>query len=308
MKNILVLGSSGMLGSMVLKVLSKNKNLMVSGTSRKPFTNSVRSDLSKIFPDSKYLFQFDVHEIINPIFNSIDYIGITFNHNYDYIINCIGITKPYIKDEKDKYNAIMVNSIFSLILNDIAKKYNFKVIQIATDCVFDGKKGNYIETDSHDSGDVYGKTKSLGEIVSDNYLNLRCSILGPEIFHKSFLLEWILNLKDGDKVQGYKNHFWNGITTYHFSKIVDGIINNDEWFNGIQHIVPYNVVSKDELLRIIVNEYGKDIEIDSVNKEIGMDMTLSTNNYDKNTKLWMSAGFDKVPTIKEMIKNLKEWS
>ena len=44
-----------------------------------------------------------------------------------------------------------------------------KVIQIATDCVFDGLKGNYTEDDKHNAIDVYGKTKSLGEVSADNF-------------------------------------------------------------------------------------------------------------------------------------------
>ncbi|MEC7900574.1 MAG: proline dehydrogenase family protein, partial [Acidobacteriota bacterium] len=42
-------------------------------------------------------------------------------------------------------------------------------------------KGAYKENDSHDAIDVYGKTKSLGEIKSENFFNIRCSIIGKEI-------------------------------------------------------------------------------------------------------------------------------
>jgi dTDP-4-dehydrorhamnose reductase len=55
-----------------------------------------------------------------------------------------------------------------------------KVIQIATDCVFSGSNGSYLETDPHDATDVYGKTKSDGEIESSAVMQLRCSIIGRE--------------------------------------------------------------------------------------------------------------------------------
>lgn len=40
-----------------------------------------------------------------------------------------------------------------------------------------GKKGNYKETDFRDAGDVYGRSKALGEIVNDKDLTIRTSIV-----------------------------------------------------------------------------------------------------------------------------------
>jgi dTDP-4-dehydrorhamnose reductase len=48
-------------------------------------------------------------------------------------------------------------------------KSNCKIFQIATDCVFSGSKGNYNEKNLHDAFDVYGKSKSLGEINNKNF-------------------------------------------------------------------------------------------------------------------------------------------
>ena len=112
----------------------------------------------------------------------------------EYVINCIGIIKPYINSDNlsDIIKAIKVNSLFPYKL----AQTNKKIIQIATDCVWNGMRGKYLETDPHDAEDIYGKTKSLGEVYSHNFLNLRCSIIGPE--KKDIYLYWngfYINLK-----------------------------------------------------------------------------------------------------------------
>ena len=43
------------------------------------------------------------------------------------------------------------------------------IIQLSTDCVFSGKKGMYIEKDSPDADDIYGRSKIMGEL---NYKRL----------------------------------------------------------------------------------------------------------------------------------------
>ena len=79
-------------------------------------------------------------------------------------------------------------------MSEYTSKNNIKVIQIGTDCVYSGKKGLYSETDKHDPLDVYGKSKSLGEVFDGSALIIRCSIIGPEFKkQKSFLFEWFLN-------------------------------------------------------------------------------------------------------------------
>jgi len=94
-----------------------------------------------------------------------------------------------------------------------------KVLQIATDCVYSGKTGNYDEAAKHDALDVYGKTKSLGEVNARHVLNIRCSIIGPELKGRLSLLEWFLSQPTGARVNGYAHHQWNGITTLQFAEL-----------------------------------------------------------------------------------------
>lgn len=251
---IVVLGGSGMLGSMMTKVL----DLDFQSFSRPQF-------------DAEYDF-------VIPEFN-------------DRIINCIGVIKPYCDDVE---RAIRVNSIFPFSLPAGS-------IQIATDCVFSGRKGKYVETDEHDAGDVYGKTKSLGE--AEHLNNLRCSIIGPEQKNHLSLLDWFLS-QEVDEVNGFTNHLWNGITTLHFTRICQGIIRQGIELPAIQHIVPANVVTKAELLQIIADVYGKKIKINPVEAPEKIDRTLSTNDPSLNRVIWKAAGYPEPPTIRQMIEEL----
>lgn len=254
MRRIFILGSTGMLGSMLTKTWEGSR----------PVPREV----------------FDAE---NPKYH--------WRTDQDVIINCAGIIKPYCNDVP---KAIQVNSLFPWTLPA-------NTIQIATDCVYSGDKGSYIETDLHDATDVYGKTKSLGEAT--HIKNLRCSIIGPEIKNHRSLLDWFLAQKKAD---GYTNHLWNGITTYHFSKICQGAVREGIQLPNIQHIVPADKVTKAELLKLIAKEFNHNIKITDKQDAKSVDRTLSTVNPELNLKLWKAAGYSKPPTIAMMIKELAQ--
>jgi len=277
MKNIAILGIDGMLGSAVAKVFKEELYNVIA--------------VNRTIIDAQTA---TVNEIKNKL------------GNCEYIINCIGIIKPYIHDNNplEIERAIMVNALFPHIL----AQSGIKIIQIATDCVFDGVKGNYLETDMHNAIDVYGKTKSLGEITADNFLNLRCSIIGPEKKNRLSLLEWFINQPKNASVNGYLNHHWNGITTYAFANICKGIIDNDLWFSGLQHIIPANILNKSDMLKIFAKTFSRtDISITDINANESIDRTINTINVERNRSIWESTGYKQLPTIEYMINQLKEY-
>jgi len=275
MKKIAILGIDGMLGSAVYKIFSQTK-FNIIGINRSTL-------------DVQYA---GVNEIKNAVEDS------------DYIINCIGIIKPYIHDDNpaEVERAIEINALFPHRLSQCG----IKTIQIATDCVYDGVKGNYVETDKHNALDVYGKTKSLGEVSSENFLNLRCSIIGPEKKNKKSLLEWFLNQPDNAEVNGFNNHQWNGITTFAFAKICKGIIENELWFHGLQHIIPANALNKSDMLKYFANVFSrKDIKIKEISAEESINRTISTLHTHRNKQLWEAADYDRIPSLETLITEIK---
>ena len=75
-----------------------------------------------------------------------------------------------------------------------------------------GKKGNYLDESKPDANDLYGYSKSKGEINSHNTLTIRCSIIGREIFNHTELFEWLYRMKN-KKIEGYKNVLYSGVTS-----------------------------------------------------------------------------------------------
>ncbi len=223
----------------------------------------------------------------------------------DWIINCIGVIKQKIQFDIGESidNAFTVNSNFPKKLASAIAGTEVKVLQIATDCVFKGESGPYNESSLHDATDAYGKSKSLGEIQAPEFMNLRVSIIGRERDSNYSLTDWFLTRSQGATVDGYINHFWNGITTLAFARIAEGIIQKEEFSAGTFHIVPNDEVSKFELLKMMRQHFKRgDLTVIPAEGPENVDRRLSTVYPDLNAKLWRAAGYRKVPTISELLQ------
>ncbi len=287
MTDVLVLGVTGMLGDAVGRELSAS-GLAWSATAR---------GIAPSETAAATCTRFDV---------TADDIAATLaSAGYPrFIINAIGITKPHI-DESDiasRQRAMQINSTFPHLLAVAVGEYGAHVVQIATDCVYSGVAGNYDESALHDATDVYGKTKSLGEVPSPNMTHLRCSIIGPEVGRATFLWEWIANQPQGAEVNGFTDHLWNGITTQQFGRICAGLIQSGETPGGTHHVIPGDIVTKAQLLRDIADACGReDITVNECEAPSAIDRTLSTIDPAFSDHLWALAGHSTPPTIRTMV-------
>ncbi len=259
--------------------------LRVIGTARKPTAD---------------FFTFDVYDDPAKLRQA-------FDGEIDYVINCVGITKPYCHDNNagEVENATYINSIFPHRLAREAQKRGFRVIQIATDCVYSGTKGNYTEADVHDALDAYGKTKSLGEVHTPRMLHIRSSIIGPERYHKAFLLEWFLAQPEGGKVNGFDHHRWNGITTLQFAELCGAIVKGNNFdeivaCSNVHHFIPNNTVSKYELLCIFNTTFEKRLTVEKQTNDQVINRTL-TSRFDMLAKIYPPR------SMEEAIRELKEF-
>jgi dTDP-4-dehydrorhamnose reductase len=228
MTTVLVLGSTGMLGSMTFRYLRGIPKLQVLGATRDTFEAEAFA------------------------------LGISQRQslNVDYIVNCIGVIKPFCKDgdAAGVRRAIITNALFPHRLAAAARASGARVIQVATDCVFSGAKGRYVEGDPHDALDAYGKTKSLGEVFDGSLLNIRCSTIGPELKNQANLLGWFLGHKDGTELKGFTHHLWNGVTTLQFARLCGMLVAGDGLYDRllavghVHHFTPNSTVTKYQLL------------------------------------------------------------
>ena len=277
---VLVLGHSGMLGHEVVRVL-KQEGIAVSTSGRSGA--DIELDVSKMDLSDGQI------------------------RGFDYLINCIGLTTHNI-DESDPASvsrAKQLNTEFPKQLAIFAEDSGAKVIQIATDCVFSGSKGSYLETDLHDATDVYGKTKSAGEIDSSAVMQLRCSIIGRETKGKKSLLEWVLGQPHGATVPGFTDRHWNGVTTTAFARVVAGIILGSGFKAGTRHLIPVDQMTKFELVSEISKAFRRgDLEVSPKDSGVAKDLTLSTIDPEFNLRLWRAAGYQSIPSIKELIAEI----
>lgn len=190
------------------------------------------------------------------------------------IINCVGmIPQRSIVDETIETKYVRVNSEFPHLLNAISQKYKCHFIHITTDCVYDGMKGHYVESDLPTETNDYGKSKSLGEPAGCTVI--RTSIIGEELENKKSLLEWVKS-QNKKTINGYDNHYWNGVTCLQLAKIVDKIIKNSEYWIGIRHVFSPQSISKYELVLMIIRTYGLEIEVNRIITPKNCDKTLDT--------------------------------
>ncbi|MBN1974917.1 MAG: sugar nucleotide-binding protein [Sedimentisphaerales bacterium] len=293
---VLILGASGMLGSMLADFLSRKENLSLTAAVRSPKLLDIFQ--KKISNVTWQIFEIkDEAKTIEQLENLPE---------PDWIINAIGIIKPYLHDDKPEEveRGIIGNSCFPFWLARTFKKS--RILQIATDCVYSGQKGQYVESDKHDAIDVYGKTKSLGEVQLPNVNLLRCSIIGPEVKSYVSLLEWFLRQPANAKVTGFTNHSWNGVTTLHFAKICCGIISNNLSLPNLSHIVPHGDITKHDLLCSFAESFNrKDIKISAANAQYMIDRRLATEKQEINAELWKNAGYEaRPPSVCEMVGEL----
>ena len=296
MRRVLVVGASGMLGSMVTDFFSRDPQVELSVAVR---SEALAKKGRKHFPEITW----HVFDVENDRPALLDDIISTSS----WIINCIGKTKPYTHDDNPEEieRAIKVNALFPYELAIAAQRKESRVLSIATDCVFSGERGEYVESDKHDALDVYGKTKSLGECYLTNAYNLRCSIIGPESKSYVFLLEWFRRQPKGAHVNGFTNHHWNGVTTLQFARLCHGVIKNELDLSHIQHVIPGDTISKADLLLCFAENYGRpDITINPTKAAVVVNRVLSTEKPDLNEKIWKSAGYSLPPTVGEMVAEM----
>jgi dTDP-4-dehydrorhamnose reductase len=274
---VLVLGAGGMLGHVVTWILKATSGIECIGLTRDQFSVGDKLDLTDCL----------------------------------YIVNCIGVIKPKIyEDDVDSVkNAYRVNSWFPKQLARQAFMGGVRIITIATDCVYDGSTvGGYFEDDDHDATDIYGRSKSLGEVEHDSVRTLRCSIVGPELGTSYSLLSWFLKSHE-ETLHGFANHNWNGLTTLAFAKVVRGMITEDMWHEmpHLVHLVPKNIISKCELLETFKRHYGKGVDIIPGAGPTVVNRALWTQYPVANRILWGDSGYGKAPAIGEMVAELATW-
>jgi dTDP-4-dehydrorhamnose reductase len=238
---IIIFGTNGMLGNYCFKYLKQYFETI-------PLTRN----------------QYDINNLnIDSLTSLLNKLNIA---KTDIILNCAGII-PQSNNRHILTNEMYykINSIFPILLSNITKEIGCKMIHITTDCIFDGKIGNYNENSIHSETNDYGVSKYLGEFA--DCCIIRTSIIGEELYNKTSLLEWVIS-NENKEINGYINHLWNGITCLQLSKIIKNIIIANMYWLGVRHIFSPTIVSKYELVSYINEIYELNIKINKYETNI----------------------------------------
>jgi dTDP-4-dehydrorhamnose reductase len=264
---ILILGGSGMLGHKLAQKWDERFDVWTTVKS-----NFEDYEMPGIFESKKIIGNVDA-ENIETVEKAFEIV------KPEVVFNAVGIIKQ-LESSKNVIKTLSINSIFPHRLAELADKFDSRLINISTDCVFDGKKGNYIEEDIPDATDLYGKSKNLGEVTAGNCLTLRTSIIGRELRTSHSLVEWFLSNR-GSRVKGYSKAIYSGFPTIVLADIIADLIENHKDLRGLYH-VSAEAINKFELLALINEAYQAEVEIEPFD-DFSIDRSLDSSKFRKAT-------------------------
>lgn len=264
---ILILGASGMLGNAMMRVMAETGEHDAWGTAR---SEAVKRHFSA---------QLGEHILAGVDVENGDALAQVFAKvRPEVVVNCIGLVKQ-LADADDPLMALPINAMLPHRLARLCDLVGARLVHVSTDCVFNGTKGGYRESDPSDAEDLYGKSKFLGEVAYPHTITLRTSIIGHELASAHGLVGWFL--KQEGSVKGYRQAIFSGLPTVELSRIVRDIVLPRPALSGLYHVAAAPI-AKFDLLKLIASAYGKTITIEPDDR-VMIDRSLNADRFRKVT-------------------------
>lgn len=269
MNNILVTGSTGQLGSDVVKELLKRGYSTLSPN---------RSELNLCSEDN----------IRNYILNS----------NCETIVHCAAYTQvDKAEDEKDL--CIKINATATKHIAKCAKILDIPMIYISTDYVFDGTKdGKYTENDETNPINIYGESKLAGEKyvqeILDKYYIVRTSWVF-NINGKNFIETMLRLSKANNQLSIVNDQIGSPTYTKDLSRLLVDMLETSKY--GLYHATNEGYCSWYEFANTIFKLANINIDIKAIN----------SNEYASRAKRPMNSKLSKDKLIEYGFKPLPHW-
>jgi len=261
---ILILGGDGMLGHQLLIAYQQRHDVRVT----------LRRDLNDYA--SYGLFNAENSYTGIDVRNNDRLVEVFSEFHPEAVINAVGIIKQRA-EAIDAIPSLEINALLPHRLAVLCKATGSRLVQMSTDCVFSGKKGNYIETDESDAQDLYGKTKYLGELHENHCLTLRTSIIGLELSRRKSLVEWFLAQRG--TIKGYKKAIFSGFTTIELSRVIEKLLVSHPDASGLYNLASSSI-NKYELLLLLKKKLGLDINIEA-DDSLKIDRSLNSMQFNE---------------------------
>ena len=236
--NILLLGSTGLLGTNILLLKKKNYKFICTYNKKKL---KVKKNLS-------YKFNVKNLKIIKKKFK------------IDVIINCSGLTNVD-ECEKKKHKANIVHIKLIEKISKIFDTKKVKFVQISTDHLFDGSKKYYSESSKTNPLNFYGLSKLNSEKIVIKkflkYLIIRGNFFGWGTKSRKSFSDWLLNnLKKKNKFTLFDDIFFNPLNLEIFIHIIFDLIQKRK--SGIYNLSSNKFLSKYSFGLLIADQFNLD--------------------------------------------------
>jgi dTDP-4-dehydrorhamnose reductase len=151
----------------------------------------------------------------------------------------------------------------SALLAEIGHDLNARIIYISTDSVFDGRQGNYSESDQPAPLNVYARSKLAGEQAvmqrQPSVLIVRVNIYGWNAQDKLSLAEWFLReLREKEEVPGFADVTYCPMLANDLADVLLQML--DCQLSGLYHVTGSEKISKYDFGRCVATTFGLDPE------------------------------------------------
>ena len=196
------------------------------------------------------------------------------------VIHCAAIS-AIAEAQKNPALARRVNVELTMRLAELAAKIPF--VFFSTDLVFDGKKGNYTETDAPNPLHLYGETKAAAEQIvlkTPRHLVVRTSINGgiSRAGNRGFNEQLWLALQSGQGMTLFADEFRSPIPAVETARVVWELA--DKNCTGIFHVAGAEKLSRWQIGELLVRrwpELAAKIQSGSVRDFAGPPRALDTS-------------------------------
>lgn len=242
-KRLLVFGANGMLGHTVLRWFSQHSDYAVIGSVRAAVA---AAPLVRLAPRARIVAGADGADLssMRRLFAEVQ---------PEVVINCAGVVKQLAGADAPAV-AIPINALLPHRLARLSRQHGARLIHISTDCVFSGTRGGYTEEDDPDAEDLYGRSKLMGELVGENAITLRTSMIGHELQTSHGLLGWFL--AQPGAVAGFSNAIFSALPTLELARVIQQYVLPNPALHGIYHVAG-PAISKHDLLQLVARVYGR---------------------------------------------------
>lgn len=227
----------------------------------------------------------------------------------DLIINAFGAKDGPNMSIDDEISSIKIHGIFPRTL--LTRFKNSKILQLNSTHIYDDRSDLEFPTESSIPrlGGFISKSQSLYAIDRSRVINMHVEYLKitNEESNSNSLLPWVLSLSDNSNINGFIDHWWNGITDVALSKILVSLIVNDiKLHHGSYNITSRYPVSRYQLLNYISWEYNKNLNVSRLPSLGKKSECVFTSHVSELEALWLSAGYKEIPSIQYLIHEQRE--